>query len=91
MSKDITIIILGFFVALVPFLGFPPSWETALYVLSGFSIVVLTFLLRKDFVARSPNGEKKTDVYVENGMRHEPKESPAASPAQQNKPIPPRV
>lgn len=43
---------LGALVGVVSFLGFPRSWDTAILAASGFFIVVLTLLLRRDFVHR---------------------------------------
>ncbi|MEX0933952.1 MAG: hypothetical protein WD003_01670 [Candidatus Paceibacterota bacterium] len=43
MSKNILIVLLGLFVALVPFLGFPGSWKTFLLVVSGLLIAFLSF------------------------------------------------
>ena len=76
MTKSITIIVLGFFVALVPFLGFPGSWKTLLLVLSGVSIAVLTFLWRREvrYNAGSSTVSKSrtnTDVYIENDVNLE--------------------
>ena len=73
MSKDTAIVVLGFFVALMPFLGFPSLWETIFFVLAGVCIAILAFLLRKEVlmgISHSTIGkEKKTDMYVENGVR----------------------
>ena len=71
MTKYTALIVLGFLVALLPFLGFPPSWERALFALFGFGIMILAFLLRKELVSYvsqyGPQKGKKTDVFVENG------------------------
>lgn len=72
MSKDIVIIVLGIWIAIVPFLGFPGLWETIIYVVSGLGVVLMTFLLRRDiilYVSRiTARKRKSTDVYVENRM-----------------------
>lgn len=39
MSRSKIIIVLGIFVALLPFLGFPSSWEAVFQVLIGLSLV----------------------------------------------------
>ncbi|MCH7530068.1 hypothetical protein IIB50_03060 [Patescibacteria group bacterium] len=70
MSKDVAIIVLGIWIAIVPFLGFPGFWETIIYVASGLGVVLMTFLLRRDiilYVSRITDRQRKsTDVYVEN-------------------------
>lgn len=79
MTKDIALIILGFLVLLLPFLGFPGSWESVLLVLFGFGIITLAFFLRKEIVGHpSQHGSqkgKKTDVFVENGEHQVPQTS----------------
>jgi len=40
MPKNKIIISLGVFVALLPILGFPPSWESFFEVLAGLGIIV---------------------------------------------------
>ena len=35
MRKDVVVMLGGFFVALLPFLGFPNSWDTVLMVIVG--------------------------------------------------------
>ena len=40
MPKNKIIISLGAFVALLPILGFPPSWESFFEVLAGLGIIV---------------------------------------------------
>jgi len=40
------IIVLGFWVIIVPYLGIPASWRTVLLVLAGAAVALLGFLLR---------------------------------------------
>lgn len=47
-----TVIALGLWVLLVPNLGIPGDWRTALLVLSGIAIAVIGFLLRGESLAR---------------------------------------
>jgi len=44
MRKEKTLFILGLWIMIVPFLGFPNSFRKALFVLTGFSIVYLSYL-----------------------------------------------
>jgi len=95
MSKDAAIIILGFLVAAMPFLGFPSSWKTVFYVLLGLGTVVFALLLRKELLAYVPrfgsNGEKKTDAYTENGIRDKRYGNPHSLNPQSNRTSPPKV
>jgi len=74
MTKDLVIIILGVWVALVPFLGFPNQWDTIIFMLSGFAIVVFMSLLRRDLTHRLTNerqygSNRRENSFVENGIR----------------------
>ena len=46
MKKTSIIITLGIFIVVIPFLGFPQSWETTFFVLAGLSISILSFSLK---------------------------------------------
>jgi len=41
MTLDVLIIFAGSFVAVLPFLGFPSSWDTVLFFLAGIFIIGL--------------------------------------------------
>ncbi len=45
MSKNRIILTIGVILVLNPFLGFPSSWETVLYILFGFILVILSFFV----------------------------------------------
>lgn len=77
MSLDALIMLLGAFVALLPFLGFPNSWDRILFLVTGVLIVILGIAVRRT------RGKKETprDVrpIAENPTldlsRHEPTQS----------------
>jgi hypothetical protein len=48
MPKSRTILALGFFIALLPVLGFPQAWESFFEVASGLLIVFLSVLISVD-------------------------------------------
>ena len=52
MSKEMTVIVLGIWVAVVPYLGVPSLWRTVLLVVSGIGIAVIGFLLRGEALSR---------------------------------------
>lgn len=52
MSKEIGVVMLGVFVAVLPFLGFPESWRVVLFIFSGLAIVLLGLFLRGDHLRR---------------------------------------
>ena len=59
MSKRRTILWLGILVALLPFLGFPSAWKTAVYVASGVLIAVNSYQLNKHKIIRSKRSERQ--------------------------------
>jgi|ETN02SMinimDraft_4_1059925.scaffolds.fasta_scaffold142851_2 hypothetical protein len=68
MTKDVGILILGLFVAVMPYLGFTSKIEKPIFVIVGLSIAVLAILIR-DNLSLSDN-ERKEDTFTENGMNH---------------------
>lgn len=48
MPKNKIILAVGFFIALLPFLGFPSSWDSFFEFVGGFSIVLLSVLISID-------------------------------------------
>lgn len=71
MSRSTVIIFLTFFIILVPFLGFPRSWEPFILLMSGGVIILIELyavLVRaQDSFFR--DYEIKTDVYSEKIQR----------------------
>lgn len=47
MTKDILIMALGAWVALVPFLGFPNTWDMWILAVSGILIIALGVVVRR--------------------------------------------
>jgi len=48
MPKNKIILTIGFFIALLPFLGFPSGWDSFFQFVGGFSIVLLSVLISID-------------------------------------------
>jgi hypothetical protein len=65
MGKELLIITLGIFVTILPFLGFPSSWDTALFVISGISIAALGTLIRREAIARHAREAHRTESYTQ--------------------------
>lgn len=70
MSKQRWLFILGIWVALLPFLGFPRTWKNLLFVITGLGLIYLSYLLRKEREGVAPQAkpkEEKSDTYTDNG------------------------
>ncbi len=86
MTKDLIIIFLGVWVALVPFLGFPNNLDTIIFVFSGLSIVALTLLLRSELThlltGDHRDFNRRGDSFIENGIQSANKKKKVALSAQ---------
>jgi hypothetical protein len=58
MSKEMSVIVLGVLVMLIPYLGIPGSWRTLLLVVVGVAVTILGFLLRGETISQ---GTRKTE------------------------------
>ena len=69
MTKEMTVITLGIWVIIVPYLGVPISWRTGILIITGLCIVLVGFLLR----ARTPYGkiQHRDHPFVENTSMQE--------------------
>ncbi|MEK7108821.1 MAG: hypothetical protein AAB919_00080 [Patescibacteria group bacterium] len=67
MSKEMTIIALGLWIIVLPYLGIPGDWRVVLLVLSGIGIAVTGFLLRGEAISRGTR-PRAHDSYVESSQ-----------------------
>lgn len=70
MTIDALIMFGGAFVAVLPFLGFPNSWDTFFFLAAGILIIALGIVVRR----RLGRAEKKPDrpaQFAESTPRHE--------------------
>lgn len=52
MSKEMTVVALGIWILILPYLGVPGSWRTTLLALTGVGLIVLGFFLRAEVLSR---------------------------------------
>jgi hypothetical protein len=65
MPKSRIIPLIGFFIALLPVLGFPHSWELFFQVVGGLSIVLLSVLISIDKrLTRKAKAERRHRVIL---------------------------
>lgn len=80
MSKEMTVIALGVWVLLVPYLAVPGPWRTAILIVTGIAIAITGFLLRGEALYRglSEGRKRENHTFVESTMsapaRHDYKE-----------------
>ena len=67
MKKARILLALGIWVAILPYLGFPPSWKTILFTITGFGIMALSYIFYKEYKNNNKTPEKKVfDNFLEN-------------------------
>ncbi len=71
MTLDALIMGAGAFVALLPFLGFPASWDRVLFLLAG------AFVIGLGVAARRKRGREETEMR----HKHLPPQEPAETPS----------
>jgi hypothetical protein len=67
MTLDTLIMLAGAFVAVLPFLGFPNSWDTVLLFLAGIFVIVLGIAVRR----RSHRIPRNGTTYAESASHAE--------------------
>ena len=71
MPKNKIILVLGIFIAIVPFLGFPSGFRTFLVIISGLGVSTLSYMIARGnrlslFKITTKESETKTtEVFVE--------------------------
>ena len=71
MKKAWTLLILGVWVAILPYLGFPYSWTDILITLSGLGLIYVSFMLYKESKIKEIKEEKTFDNFSENKFFNE--------------------
>jgi hypothetical protein len=74
MRKARTVLILGIWVAILPYLGFPDSWKTVLFTLSGLGLVYLSILMFKENKKVEKTAEQIFDNFSENNFFEQDKD-----------------
>ncbi len=69
MRKVKTVSIMGIWLAILPYLGFPYYIKNILYTLTGLSFVLLGYTIYKDF--KKEHSEETCDNFSENKDFHE--------------------
>ena len=53
MKKERTLLGMGIWIAVLPFLGFPNTWRKILFVISGLVLIYLATAFRQEYKKRS--------------------------------------
>jgi hypothetical protein len=66
MRKARIFLILGIWIAVLPYLGFPYSWKDILTTLSGLGLIYVSFMLYKESKIMEIKKEKTFDNFSDN-------------------------
>ncbi len=66
MRKERTLFIIGLWIIILPFTGFPPSWKTFFFVITGISIIYLAYLFYTQIKNNMPKVENHSKTFVDN-------------------------
>jgi len=71
MSVDTLLIFSGVFVAILPFLGFPNSWDRVIFLFLGIFVVALGIVVRRRGGNRRPRSDYRESYSESVPARHE--------------------
>ena len=66
MRKERTLLGLGVWLMVLPYTGFPPSWKTIIYVLTGVAVVYIAYLFYIQAKNRIPKIDSHSKTFVDN-------------------------
>jgi len=66
MRKARILLIIGIWVAVLPYLGFPSSWKDVLFTISGLGLIYFSYMLYNESKAEEIKEEKTFDNFSEN-------------------------
>jgi len=66
MRKEKTLFIIGLWVMVLPFLGFPNLWREILFLMTGLAIIYMGYLFYLETRARLAKGSEQSKTFVDN-------------------------
>ncbi|MFA6353843.1 MAG: hypothetical protein WCW93_02840 [Candidatus Paceibacterota bacterium] len=71
MKRARIFLILGIWIAILPYLGFPYSWKSVLTTLSGLGLIGMSYMLYRELKTKEIKEEKTFDNFSENKFKEE--------------------
>jgi len=71
MRRARIFLILGIWIAVLPYLGFPYSWKDILTTLSGLGLISMSYMLYRELKIKEIKKEKTFDNFSENEFKEE--------------------
>ena len=66
MRKEKTLFIIGLWVMILPFLGFPNSWRKVLFFITGLAMMYLAYLFYLEVKARLAKHADHSKTFIDN-------------------------
>jgi hypothetical protein len=66
MRKEKTLFIIGIWVAILSFLGFPSGWRKVLFLITGASIIYIAYLFYIEVKARLAKDINQSKTFIDN-------------------------
>jgi hypothetical protein len=71
MRRARAFLILGIWITVLPYLGFPYSWKDILTTLSGLGLIGMSYMLYRELKIKEVKKEKTFDNFSENEFKEE--------------------
>ncbi len=66
MRKEKTLFLIGLWIIILPFLGFPTNWRKALFFITGLAIIYLAYLFYLETKTRLSKFIKQDESFIDN-------------------------
>jgi len=66
MRKEKTLLIIGVWVSILSFLGFPIFWRKILFLITGLAIIYLAYLFYLEFKNRREKDKSHSKTFIDN-------------------------
>jgi hypothetical protein len=66
MRKEKTLFIIGLWVIILPFLGFPNTWRKILFLITGLAIIYLAYLFYLEIKVRLSKDINHSKTFIDN-------------------------
>ncbi len=66
MRKEKSLFIIGLWILILPFLGFPGSWKIVLFEITGIIIIYLAYLFYLEVKAHLDKNSNQTKSFIDN-------------------------
>ena len=66
MRKEKTLFIIGIWIIILPFLGFPETWRKVLFLLTGIATIYLAYLFYLEIRVRLHKDINRSKTFIDN-------------------------